>query len=68
GPEAMKEVEYYLDNALAAGLNEVEIIHGKGEGILKSLIHEYLAKRKEVQDYRLAPIEQGGAGCTIVKL
>jgi len=68
GPEAMKEVEYYLDNALAAGLNEVEIIHGKGEGILKSLIHEYLEKRKEVQDYRLAPIEQGGAGCTIVKL
>ncbi len=68
GPEAMKEVEYYLDNALAAGLNEVEIIHGKGEGILKNLIHEYLEKRKDVQDYHLAPMEQGGAGCTIVKL
>lgn len=68
GPEAMKEVEYYLDNALAAGLNEVEIIHGKGEGILKNLVHEYLEKRKEVQAYHLAPIEQGGAGCTIVKL
>lgn len=68
GPEAMKEVEHYLDNALAAGLNEVEIIHGKGEGILKNLIHEYLEKRKDVQDYHLAPIQQGGAGCTIVKL
>ncbi|MDX1586265.1 MAG: endonuclease MutS2, partial [Balneolaceae bacterium] len=56
GPEAMKEVEHYLDNALAAGLNEVEIIHGKGEGILKNLIHEYLDKRKDVQDYHLAPI------------
>ncbi|MGK7370588.1 MAG: Smr/MutS family protein, partial [Candidatus Halalkalibacterium sp. M3_1C_030] len=68
GPEAIKEVEYYLDNALAAGLNEVEIIHGKGEGILKNLIHEYLEKRKDVQGFQLAPIEQGGAGCTIVKL
>ncbi|NGP75416.1 endonuclease MutS2 [Balneolaceae bacterium YR4-1] len=68
GPEAMKEVEYYLDNALAAGLNEVQIIHGKGEGILKNMIHEYLEKRKDVQDFHLAPIEQGGAGCTIVKL
>ncbi len=68
GPEAMKEVEYYLDNALAAGLNEVEIIHGKGEGILKNLVHEYLEKRKEVREFHLAPIEQGGAGCTIVKL
>lgn len=68
GPEAMKEVEYYLDNAIASGLNQVEIIHGKGEGILKNLVHEYLEKRKEVQDYHLAPIEQGGAGCTIVKL
>lgn len=68
GPEAMKEVEHYLDNALAAGLNEVEIIHGKGEGILKNLIHEYLEKRKDVQDFHLAPIQQGGAGCTIVKL
>jgi len=68
GTEAMKEVEHYLDNALASGLNQVEIIHGKGEGILKKLVHEYLEKRKEVQDFHLAPIEQGGAGCTIVKL
>ncbi|HET6527261.1 MAG TPA: endonuclease MutS2 [Balneolaceae bacterium] len=68
GPEAMKEVQDYLDNAIAAGRHEVEIIHGKGEGILKKLVHEYLDKRKEVKSYRLAPIEQGGAGCTVVEL
>jgi len=67
GPEAMKEVQNYLDNAIAAGLNEVQIIHGKGEGILKKLVHEYLDNRKEVKGYELAPIEQGGAGCTVVK-
>jgi len=66
GPEAMKEVQSYLDNAIAAGLNEVQIVHGKGEGILKKLVHEYLDNRKEVKGYELAPIEQGGAGCTVV--
>lgn len=67
GPEAMKEVQHYLDNAIASGLNEVQIVHGKGEGILKKLVHEYLDNRKEVKSYELAPIEQGGAGCTVVK-
>lgn len=68
GDEALKELEHYLDNAIASGLNQVDIIHGKGEGILKKLVHDYLDKRKEVQGYQLASIERGGAGCTIVKL
>ncbi|MDR8392503.1 endonuclease MutS2 [Aliifodinibius sp. S!AR15-10] len=68
GHEAMKEVEHYLDNAIAAGLQSVEIIHGKGEGILKNLVHEYLQERPEVQSFSLAPADRGGAGVTVVKL
>lgn len=68
GHEAIKEVEHYLDNAIAAGLQSVEIIHGKGEGILKNLVHEYLRERPEVQSFSLAPADQGGAGVTQVKL
>lgn len=68
GDEAMKEVQAYLDNAIAAGRDEVQIIHGKGKGILKKLVHEYLDNRKEVKDYEMAPAHLGGAGCTIVKL
>lgn len=68
GREAMKEVQNYLDDAIAAGRDQVHIIHGKGEGILKSLVHEYLDKRKEVKSYDMAPIQQGGAGCTVVQL
>ena len=58
----------YLDKAIARGLNQVEIVHGKGEGILKKLVHEYLSERKEVEKFETAPIEHGGAGCTIVYL
>ena len=68
GEEAVKEVMLYLDKAIARGLNQVEIVHGKGEGILKKLVHEYLSERKEVEKFETAPIEHGGAGCTIVYL
>ncbi|MEX0993997.1 MAG: Smr/MutS family protein, partial [Balneolaceae bacterium] len=68
GDEALKEVMHYLDNAIAAGFREVDIIHGKGEGILKKLVHEYLEQRREVAEFDLAPLERGGAGCTVVKL
>ncbi len=68
GDEAVRNLMHYLDNAVAAGLREVEVIHGKGEGILKKLASEYLEQRKEVKSFEEAPIERGGAGCTIVYL
>lgn len=68
GEAAMKEVERYLDNAIASGLREVEIIHGKGEGILKNLVHDYLKQRPEVEGFALAPADRGGAGVTLVRL
>lgn len=68
GDEAMKEVVRYLDDAIASGRSEVDIIHGKGEGILKKLVHEYLDGRSAVKGYEMAPLARGGAGCTIVKL
>jgi len=66
--EAMQRVEQYIDDAVAAGLHKVDIIHGKGQGILKSQVHNYLKQRKEVRDFYIAPINQGGAGCTVVTL
>jgi len=48
GDDAIKELQDYLDRASVRGLNRVEIIHGKGEGILKKLVHEYLESRKEI--------------------
>ena len=68
GEEAIREVERYLDRVSQSGLNQVEIVHGKGEGILKKLVHEYLQQRKDVKSFDLAPLDQGGAGCTIVEL
>ncbi|MEX2435598.1 MAG: Smr/MutS family protein, partial [Balneolaceae bacterium] len=64
GDEAIKELTLYLDKVVTRGLNEVEIIHGKGEGILHKLVNEYLEQRKEVKEFDIAPWESGGSGCT----
>lgn len=68
GPEAVQEVTKYIDDALVSGLSKVEIIHGKGEGILRKLVHEHLEQRDDIKSYETAPLEQGGHGCTIVYL
>lgn len=66
--EAKKKVTRYLDDALVSNRNEVEIMHGKGTGTLKNLVHEILDKRTDVKGYRMASLARGGAGCTIVSL
>ncbi|WP_069132666.1 endonuclease MutS2 [Rhodohalobacter halophilus] len=68
GDEAIKELTLYLDKAIARNLQQVEIVHGKGEGILHKLVHEYLEKRDGVKSFDIAPWESGGSGCTIVDL
>ena len=67
GEEAINELTYYLDKAMSSGLGQVDIIHGKGDGILRKLVHNYLRERREVVAFDLAPWEQGGPGCTIVR-
>jgi DNA mismatch repair protein MutS2 len=66
--EAIKQVTRYLDDLLVSNRNEVEIMHGKGTGVLKQVVHDLLDERDEVKSYRLAPPARGGAGCTIVSL
>ena len=68
GDAAVKELMHYLDKAVSRGLRQVEIVHGKGEGILKKLVHEHLEERNEIKSYNLAPWEHGGPGCTLVEL
>ena len=66
--EARHTVQHFLDDAIAAGLDRVEILHGKGTGALREAIHEMLASRSDVTEYGKAPIEEGGAGVTKVTL
>ena len=66
--EALHQVERQIDSALVHGLREFSIVHGKGEGILRTAIHEYLRGLSVVQDFRFSSPEEGGFGKTIVTL
>ena len=66
--EAEQNVQEFLDNAIAAGLDTVEILHGKGTGALRTALHEMLGERTDIRDFRKAPIQEGGAGVTKVDL
>jgi DNA mismatch repair protein MutS2 len=65
---AQYKVDKYLDDAFLAGLNEVEIVHGKGTGALRQAVEEVLDKNSHVDDYRLGRQKEGGMGVTIVKI
>ncbi|MFO7668659.1 MAG: Smr/MutS family protein [Bacteroidales bacterium] len=66
--EAMEQVVEFMDEAIMVGARELRILHGKGNGVLRQLIREYLHTMDLVEWYGDAHIEQGGAGITVVKL
>jgi len=66
--EALQTLETYIDDAVLLGIQQVAILHGKGNGILRHIIRQFLSKRKEVSQFYDDAIERGGAGITIVKL
>jgi DNA mismatch repair protein MutS2 len=66
--EAEFEVIKFVDEAYVAGLSQVEILHGKGTGVLKNLVKEILKSHDKVKEFRFAPIDLGGDGITIAEL
>ncbi len=66
--EAREKTDKYLDDAYLAGLNKVELIHGKGTGALREGIHDLLASHPHVASFRLGQPGEGGEGITVVEL
>ena len=64
--EALALLQHYIDDAILLSISEVQILHGKGNGVLRQVTREYLRSQKEVRSARDAALEQGGAGITIV--
>jgi len=66
--EALEKLDRYFDRVLLAGFTTVYVIHGKGEGILRELTHEFLRNHPHVASFRLGSPEEGGIGVTVVTL
>jgi len=51
-PRDVKDlVPVYLDECLERGIMEVRIIHGKGKGVLRRIVHAALDRHPAVIDY-----------------
>jgi len=66
--DASIAVDKYLDDAVLSSLTQVRIIHGKGTGALRDAIHKQLSSHPHVKSFRLADLNQGGSGVTVVEL
>ena len=65
--EAISLIDKYIDDAILLRIREIRIIHGKGNGILRQVIREFLMKVQEIKDLHDEPVEKGGDGVTIVR-
>ena len=68
GDEALLKVQHFVDDAILIGVSQVRILHGKGNGILRSLIRDYLNALPNVLSCRDEHVQFGGAGITVVEI
>jgi DNA mismatch repair protein MutS2 len=66
--EAMEMVVDFIDEAIMVNARELRILHGKGNGILRQLIREYLHTVDLVEWYGDEHVDKGGAGITVVRM
>jgi DNA mismatch repair protein MutS2 len=64
--EGISAIQHYIDDALLLSVPEIRILHGKGDGILRHITHDYLRKIKEVKHFEDEALERGGHGITVV--
>ena len=66
GDEALNAVQHFIDDAILVGMPRVRILHGKGNGILRQLIRQYVSSIPNVTHYADEHVQFGGAGITVV--
>ena len=68
GEEAVQTIQAFIDDAIMLDFSELRILHGKGNGILKEMIRNYLKSEPIVKSVRDEHVQFGGAGITVVEL
>jgi DNA mismatch repair protein MutS2 len=66
GEEVFVILDQYMNDALLLGSNEIKILHGKGDGILRNLIREQLKRYSQIKSFEDEHADRGGAGVTLV--
>jgi DNA mismatch repair protein MutS2 len=64
--EVRNTIQHFIDEAVLLNVPSVSILHGKGNGVLRNVIREYLQTASEVKQFRDEVLERGGHGITLV--
>ena len=68
-PNEIKDLlPHYLGLCREKGILKVRVIHGKGTGTLREMVHSILKRLPDVVSFRLAGEDAGSWGATIVRL
>lgn len=65
--ESQPIIEKYIDDAYLAGLKSVRIIHGKGSGVLREKVKNYLKSKSNIKSCKDAAYNEGGSGVSVVE-
>ncbi len=66
--EATGNLDRFLDDAVLAGAATVRIVHGKGTGVLRKAVADFIRRDKRVKSSRIAGYGEGDSGVTIIEL
>ena len=66
--EAIGELGLFIDRCVLNNIEEIRIIHGKGTGVLRTAVGDYLKTHPNVAEYRLGRYGEGENGVTIARL
>ncbi|EGL37923.1 endonuclease MutS2 [Oribacterium sp. oral taxon 108] len=64
--DALPELNKYLDDAFLAKLPQVRVVHGRGTGALRKMVHDCAKKNKHIESFRLGEYGEGSDGVTII--
>lgn len=66
--EVTRLLDDYFAECLKRDIGRVRVIHGKGTGTLRELVHAHLRRSTHVMDFTVAGENSGGWGATWVRL
>ena len=64
--DALPELNKYLDDAFLAKLPQVRVVHGRGTGALRKMVHDCAKKNKHIESFRLGEYGEGSDGVTMI--
>ncbi|RLD24080.1 MAG: endonuclease MutS2, partial [Bacteroidetes bacterium] len=66
--ELLPILQKFLDEAVMLNQDNIKVIHGKGNGVLRQLVREELQQWSQIKKFENEHVERGGDGATVIEL